>query len=202
MSVRIAVLVSGSGSNLQSLIDASGADPDFGAEIGVVLSDRDGVLALDRARAAGLPSVVVPWNRDRSAFTTEICDVVDDHGCEAIVLAGFMRILGPEAIQRFPNRILNIHPSLLPSFPGAHAVPQALAHGVKVSGVSVHFVDEEVDHGPVIAQRPVPVLPDDDEASLHARIQEQEHEIYPAVVKAFAHGRLTVDGRIVHWEDA
>ena len=159
-----------------------------------------GVKALARAEAAGVPAVVVPWKGDRSSFTTAVCDAVADHGCEAMVLAGFMRILGPEAVARFPNRIINVHPSLLPSFPGAHAVPQALAHGVKVTGVTVHFVDEEVDHGPVIAQRPVPVEPGDDEAALHARIQAEEHAVFPEVVKAFAHGRLRVEGRTVSWE--
>lgn len=202
MSMRVAVLVSGSGSNLQALLDAAEADPDFGAEIAVVVSDRPGVKALDRAEAAGVASAVVPWTGDRATFTTAICDAVADRGCETMILAGFMRILGPEAVMRFPNRIINIHPSLLPSFPGAHAVPQALAHGVKVTGVTVHFVDEEVDHGPVIAQRPVPVEPDDDEAALHARIQVEEHALFPEVVKAFAHGRLRVEGRVVTWEDA
>ncbi|MDX1690387.1 MAG: phosphoribosylglycinamide formyltransferase [Acidimicrobiia bacterium] len=197
--MRIAVLVSGSGSNLQSLLDASATDPDFGVDIALVVSDRPGVGALDRATDAGVATEVVPWKGDRAAFTRAVCDTVADHGCEAMVLAGFMRILGPEAVARFPERILNIHPSLLPAFPGAHAVPQALAHGVKTSGVTVHFVDEEVDHGPIIAQRSVPVHPDDDEASLHARIQEQEHVVYPQAVKAFARGELSVEGRVVRW---
>ena len=199
--MRVAVLVSGSGSNLQSLLDAAASDPGFGADIALVVSDRPHVRALDRAVEAGVASRVVTWAGERSAFTTAVCDTVEEHGCEAMVLAGFMRILGPEAVARFPNRILNIHPSLLPAFPGAHAVPQALAHGVKLSGVTVHFVDEEVDHGPVIAQRPVPVHPDDDEERLHGRIQEHEHVLYPAVVSAFARGLLQVNGRIVTWED-
>lgn len=201
MTTRIAVLVSGSGSNLQSLLDAAASDADFGATIGVVVSDRPGVRALERAEMAGIPTIVVPWDGNRSSFTTSVCDAVDRHGCDTMVLAGFMRILGPEAIRRFPNRIINIHPSLLPAFPGAHAVPQALAHGVKVSGVTVHFVDEEVDHGPVIAQRTVAVLADDDETDLHARIQEQEHLVYPEVVKAFANGRLRIVGRVVVWSE-
>ena len=118
-----------------------------------------------------------------------------------MVLAGFMRILAPVAIERFPLRILNVHPALLPAFPGAHAVQQALEHGVKLTGVTVHFVDEHVDHGPIIAQEAVRVLPDDDEAELHARIQKVEHDLYPRAVSAFARGKLSVSGRVVRWEE-
>ncbi len=195
------MLVSGSGSNLQALIDAA-EDPGFGGRIVVVVSDRASVRALDRAEAAGIPTRVVEWSAfaDRDSFTRAVCDAVADAGAEAMVLAGFMRILAPVAIERFPERIINIHPALLPAFPGAHAVRQALAHGVKLTGVTVHFVDEQVDHGPIIAQEPVRVFPDDDEASLHARIQQVEHDLYPKVVSAFAQGRLRVAGRIVHWE--
>ena len=198
----IAVLVSGSGSNLQAIVDASRADPDFGAEVAVVISDRPGVRALQRAEASGIPAVVVAWadHPGREAFTGAVCDTAEHHGARALILAGFMRILAPEAVARFPLRIINTHPALLPAFPGAHAIPQALAHGVKVTGVTIHFVDEEVDHGPIIVQRPVPVLPGDDEPALQARIQAEEHRLYPAVVKAFATGRLTVDGRQVRWE--
>lgn len=124
---------------------------------------------------------------------------MDRSGAHVVVLAGFMRILGPEAIRRFPDRILNIHPSLLPSFPGSNAVAAALAHGAKMTGVTVHFVDEEVDHGPIIAQVPVEILDDDDEASLHARIQHEEHRIYPEVVSALARGEVTVHNRRVRW---
>lgn len=199
----VAVLVSGSGSNLQSLLEAA-ARPGYAAEIVVVISDRPGVLALERAATAGVASVVVPWGDfdDRDRFTEAVCDVAADHGARALVLAGFMRILAPPAIRRFPNRILNVHPALLPSFPGAHAVPQALAYGVKLSGVTVHFVDEEVDHGPIISQEAVPVLENDDEASLHARIQEVEHRLLPAALDALARGTLRVTGRLVVWENA
>lgn len=199
----VAVLVSGSGSNLQSLLEAA-ARPGYAAEIVVVISDRPGVLALERAATAGVASVVVPWGDfdDRDRFTEAVCDVAADHGARALVLAGFMRILAPPAIRRFPNRILNVHPALLPSFPGAHAVPQALAYGVKLSGVTVHFVDEEVDHGPIISQEAVPVLENDDEASLHARIQEVEHRLLPAALDALARGTLRVTGRHVVWENA
>lgn len=199
--MRIAVLASGSGSNLQAILDRAASDAAFGAEIVVVVSDRPGAKAIERAERAGVPAVTVPWAGSRTAFTTAICDAVDAAGAEAMVLAGFMRILSPEAVARFPNRILNIHPSLLPAFPGGRAVEDALAHGVAVTGVTVHFVDEQVDHGPIIAQRSVEVRPDDTAADLHARIQAVEHELYPDVVADFAAGRLRVDGRHVHREE-
>jgi len=202
--LAVAVLVSGSGSNLQALLDASAGDPGFGSRIVVVISDRPGVSALERATRAGVPAEVVRWVEfgDRESFSAAICDTAERYGAEALILAGFMRILSPTAIDRYPNRIINIHPALLPAFPGAHAVPAALAHGVKVSGVSVHFVDDEVDHGPIIAQRAVPVQADDSEETLHARIRKEEHLLLPQVVKAFAAGRLRVDGRRVIWEES
>lgn len=136
---------------------------------------------------------------DRDHFSAAIADAALMAGAEALILAGFMRILAPVAIAKFPNRILNIHPSLLPAFPGAHAIAQALAHGVKLTGVTVHFVDEEVDHGPIIAQRPVPVLRGDNEQQLRERIQMEEHRLYPEVVRAFASGEIDVVGREVIW---
>jgi phosphoribosylglycinamide formyltransferase 1 len=195
----IAVLVSGSGTNLQALMDAA-AEPGYAAEVRVVISDRPGIGALQRAHAGGIATEVIRWDADRERCTEAVCAAAQRHGAAALVLAGFMRILSPLALDRFPGAILNIHPALLPSFPGAHAVPQALAHGVKLSGVTVHFVDEEVDHGPIIHQEAVPVEPDDDELSLNERIQWVEHRLYPQVVDAFAAGRITVDGRIVRWE--
>jgi phosphoribosylglycinamide formyltransferase-1 len=191
--MRLAVLVSGSGTNLQALIDCGRLD------IGVVISDRPGVKALERASDAGIATAIVSFSGDREAFTQAVCDQAQAHGAEALILAGFMRILGLEALRRFPNRILNVHPSLLPAFPGAGAVAQALAHGVTMSGVTIHFVDEEVDHGPIIIQRPVPVLPDDTEETLHARIQWEEHDLYPQAVLAFVQGRLSIEGRRVIW---
>jgi phosphoribosylglycinamide formyltransferase-1 len=183
------VLASGSGSNLQAILDASTGSPEYGAEIVLVLSDVPGVKALSRAEDAGVPTAVVEWSDhpDRESFTRAVCDRVEQAGASSIVL------------RRFPGRILNIHPSILPAFPGAHAVPDALEYGTKLTGVTVHFVDEKVDHGPIILQEPVPVLADDDEATLHARIQEVEHRVYPEVVKAFAAGRLHIDGRKVVW---
>jgi phosphoribosylglycinamide formyltransferase 1 len=196
----IAVLVSGSGSNLQAILDAAGR-PGYAANVVVVISDRPDVKALDRAEAAGVPSVVVDWDDfgSRDQFSLAVCDVASREGAEALVLAGFMRVLAPVAIDRFPGRIVNIHPALLPSFPGAHAVRETLEYGVTVTGVTVHFVDEQVDHGPIIHQETVRILPDDDEASLHARIQEVEHRLYPEVIDALARGGLTIDGRRVRW---
>jgi formyltetrahydrofolate-dependent phosphoribosylglycinamide formyltransferase len=199
-SYPVAVLVSGGGTNLQAILDAE-AKPGFGAEVVVVISDRPAVKALERARSAGIPATVVDWDDhpDRGSFGAAICDEAARHGARALVLAGFMRILAPEAMHRFPDRIINVHPALLPAFPGAHAVPQALEHGVKVTGVTIHFVDEQVDHGPIIVQEPVAVLPDDDEATLHARLQEVEHRLLPQVVDALGRGSLHVDGRRVTW---
>lgn len=195
--INIAILASGSGTNLQALIDT----PDLGADISLVLSDRPGAKALDRAAAAAIPSSVIRWSDfdSRSDFSKAILEELERVGAEAVALAGFMRVLSGELIAAYRDRILNVHPSLLPAFPGAHAVEQALEHGVKLTGVTVHFVDEEVDHGPIIAQRAVPVLPGDDRESLHARIQVEEHDLYPRVVAAFARGELRVEGRRVHW---
>lgn len=195
----IAVLVSGSGSNLQAILHAA-QDEGYAAEVCVVISDRPGVEALERAEAAGVPARVVAWGdyADRDGFTAAVCEVATQHGARALVLAGFLRILGDEALQRFPGGIVNIHPSLLPAFPGTiHAVQEALDHGVKVTGVTVHFVTSEVDEGPIIAQESVPVLAGDTVASLHARVQEAEHRLYPAVIDALGRGALTVDGRTV-----
>lgn len=199
----IAVLISGSGSNLQALIDAGGRG-ELDCTITVVISDRPGVRGLERAGHAGIATEVVPWAHfdDRASFTSAICDAAGKHGATGLVLAGFMRVLAPNAIERFPNAIINIHPALLPSFPGAHAVELALEHGVALTGVTVHFVDEQVDHGPIIAQHAVPVHPGDDRETLHARIQEVEHRLYPKVVAAFGRGDLVVEGRRVHWAGA
>ncbi len=146
--------------------------------------------------------MVVDWSEasDRDSFTAAVCDAAERCGAEALVCAGFMRILAPEAIRRFPHRVINIHPALLPAFPGAHAVEEALDHGVKVTGVTVHFVDELVDHGPIIAQEAVAVLPDDTADSLHTRLQAVEHRLYPEVVNALAEGRLEISDRIVTWK--
>lgn len=197
----IAVLVSGTGSNLQAIIDAA-EDPGYGAKVVVVISDRPNVKALDRANTAGISAEVVDWSdyESRDQFSLAICDIADRHKAQALILAGFMRVLAPVAIDRFPNRIINIHPGLLPSFPGTNAVRESLSHGVVITGVTVHFVDEQVDHGPIIYQEPVPVLADDDEGTLHARIREVEHRVYPRVVDALSCGELVIEGRRVVWE--
>ena len=189
---RYAVLASGSGSNLQALLDSGITKP------AVVIGDLE-CGALERARTASIPTELVPFTGDRTVFTSAILELARSHEVGILVLAGFMRILGPAAPQVLPNRIVNIHPSLLPAFPGHDAVGQALAAGVKVTGVTVHFVDEFVDHGPIIAQRAVPVLAEDSPESLHARIQREEHQLYPRVVEALLEGRLVVNDRLVKW---
>jgi phosphoribosylglycinamide formyltransferase-1 len=193
--IDIAVLASGSGTNLQALID----DPAVRPHIAVVVSDNPEARALDRAVTAGVDTVVVKWEEhaNRDAFSIALADIVEGAGAKGVVLAGFMRILAPSFVDRFPGRVLNIHPSLLPAFPGAHAVEAALEHGVKVTGVTVHVVDHKVDNGPIVAQVPVEVRADDTVETLHARIQVEEHRVYPDVVRALVEERLLVSGRKV-----
>lgn len=195
----LGVLISGSGTNLQALIDAieRGA---LKAVIRMVVSNRADAYGLTRARNHGLPTTVISHKdfSSRETFEAELIKTLQDHGVELVVLAGFMRLLSPFFIRAFPQRIMNIHPALLPSFPGTHAQRQAVERGVRLSGATVHFVDEEVDHGPIIAQAAVPVYPDDDEESLSARILAQEHRIYPQAIQLFAEGRLEVrDHRVI-----
>lgn len=187
--MNIGVLVSGEGTNLQALIDA-------GIPIAKVVSNKPAVPALVRAARAGVAHAVVESKGvDRVVFEDRL--LAELAGIDAVVLAGFMRVLTPHFVDRFPRRIVNTHPSLLPAFPGADAVAQAIAHGVKLSGVTVHFVDHSLDGGPIIAQAAVPVLPGDDVHALHARIRGEEHRLLPAVVRALAAGRLTCEGRVV-----
>lgn len=197
--MKVGVLVSGSGTNLQALLDAEARGVLAPAEIAVVVSNRPGVKALERATAAGKPAVVVDHKAftDRAAFEDALLAALDHQRCEAVVLAGFMRVLTHRFVERFPLRILNTHPSLLPAFPGVDAPAQAIACGVKVTGVTVHFVDASLDGGPIIAQVAVPVLPGDDAAALHARIQREEHQLLPQVVQRLAAGRLSCEGRHV-----
>jgi phosphoribosylglycinamide formyltransferase-1 len=196
--MQVGVLVSGSGTNLQALIDAAGR-PEYPAAIAVVISNVPGVKALERARAAGIPAVVVEHRSfaTREAFDQRLLEVLREHGAQLVCLAGFMRLLGSGFVRAYPRRILNIHPALLPAFPGMHGPRQALAYGAKIAGCTVHFVDEGLDSGPIIAQAAVPVQPHDDEAALAARILEQEHRIYPEALRWLAEGRLRVDGRVV-----
>jgi phosphoribosylglycinamide formyltransferase 1 len=188
---RLVVLASGSGTNLQALLDAS----DLGGDVVAVVSDRVGALALDRARQRGLAAAAVVLASDRRAWEAELVGEVARHDPDLVVLAGFMRILSPAFVDRWP--VVNVHPSLLPAFPGAHAIEDALAWGVKLVGATVHFVDEQVDHGPIIAQEAVAVREDDTAASLHARVQAVEHRLLPDAVRAFCAGRLKTDGRHV-----
>ena len=197
--LRVGVLASGRGSNLQALLDAS-ARPEFPAEVVVVISDREGAAALARARAAGVDAVFVnPKDfADRVAFDLALVAEFAARRVGLACNAGFMRILSPAYVRAFAGRAMNIHPSLLPAFPGLHAQRQALEYGAKVSGATVHFVDEgAVDTGPIILQASVPVLSNDTEETLSARILVEEHRLYPEAVRLFAEGRLSAEGRRV-----
>jgi phosphoribosylglycinamide formyltransferase 1 len=197
--LRIGVLVSGRGSNLQALLDAS-ARVDYPAEVVVVISDKERAPALERARAAGVEALFVnPKDfADRESFDRALVDALTARRVGLACNAGFMRILSTVYTKAFAGRAMNIHPSLLPAFPGLHAQRQALEHGARVSGATVHFVDEgPVDSGPIILQASVPVHPDDTEDSLAARILVEEHRLYPEAVRLFAEGRLSVVGRRV-----
>ena len=197
--MKIAVLVSGSGTNLQTLIEQLHQDETSGIDIAVVISDRRKAYALIRAERAGIPTHVVRTQdfENRVDFDAEISRLIEHYAAELIVLAGFMKIFQFPFVHKYQNRIINVHPTLLPAFPGAHPVADTLAYGVKISGVTVHFVDKGIDSGPIIAQSVVPVLDTDDEESLHNRIQVEEHKLYPKVIKWYAQGRLEVEGRKV-----
>ncbi len=196
--MKLGVLVSGTGTNLQALLDAQARGELAPAEIAVVVSNKPGVAALARAAAAGVPAEVVPHaGRVRGEFEAQLLEVLAARGVEAVVLAGFMRILTAHFLDRFPMRVINTHPSLLPAFPGTDAPAQALAYGVKLAGVSVHFVDHGVDTGPIIAQAAVAVADDDTPHTLHARIQREEHRLLPIVVQRLAAGQLSCQGRLV-----
>jgi phosphoribosylglycinamide formyltransferase 1 len=196
--LRIGVLVSGRGSNLQAIIDAiqTGA---LSAVVAVVISDTPGAGAIKKAENYGIPFVVIERNQyeGRAAFEAAIVQAVEDHQAEVLALAGFMRILSGGFISRFPQRIVNIHPALLPAFPGLDAQAQALAYGVKVAGCTVHFVDEGTDTGPIILQEAVPIWENDTEETLAQRILAAEHKTYPRALQLLAEGRLAVEGRRV-----
>jgi len=192
---RVGVLASGGGTNLQALIDA-GARGDLGpARLVVVGANVAGCGALGRARAAGLDTFAIEHRSfpSREAFDEAMVAALRARKVDLVVLAGFMRILTPGFLAAFPDRVVNIHPSLLPAFPGVHSQAQAFRHGVKVAGCTVHLVDSGMDSGPILAQAAVPVLNDDDEESLRLRILAEEHKLLPAVVRAFAEGRVAVD---------
>ncbi len=194
MEARIAVLASGEGTNLQALLD----DPIVGPRIVLVISDRAGAGALRRAGARGVPTAHLdPAAAPSGEYDEALLERLRDAEVDVVCLAGFMRILSPRVVRAFAGRMLNVHPSLLPAFPGAHAVRDTLMWGAKLSGATVHIVDEEVDHGPIVLQEAVPVLDRDDVSSLHARIQEVEHRLYPAAVRLVLDDRLVIEGRRV-----
>jgi phosphoribosylglycinamide formyltransferase-1 len=197
--VRIGVLVSGRGSNLQAIIDNI-ENGSLSAEIAVVISDQADAFALERARKHHVPAVHVSakgYKGKREEYDELLVKELRKWNVDLVILAGFMRIITPVLIKAFPNRIMNIHPALLPSFPGLHVQKAAIEHGVKFSGCTVHFVDEGMDTGPIIIQAVVPILDNDTEDSLAERILKQEHKIYSRAVQLFAEGKLRVEGRRV-----
>lgn len=209
--IRIGVLASGSGSNLQALLDAT-REGRIDGSVAVVIANVPEARALERARVAGVPAELLPSKgvADRAAYDREIVARLQARRVDLVCLAGWMRLVTPSFLESFgPGdathgcpRVMNVHPALLPSFPGLHAQRQALEYGVRFSGCTVHFVDAGTDTGPIIVQAAVPVLPGDDEASLSARILVEEHRVYPLAVQWFAEGRLRVTGRHVTLRDA
>jgi len=196
--LTLGVLASGRGSNLQAILDAieAGRCP---ARVAVVVSDRATARALDRARRAGIDAVHIDPQAhvDRAAHDQAVLAVLTKHAVELVCLAGYMRLLTPAFVAAYRGRILNVHPALLPAFPGLHAQRQALEHGVKVAGATVHFVDEGVDSGPIVLQAAVPVREEDTEETLAARILAEEHRLYPEAIRLYAEGRLAIEGRRV-----
>jgi phosphoribosylglycinamide formyltransferase 1 len=193
---RLGVLISGRGSNLQAIIDAIGSGR-LNASVAVVIANRSAAQGLQRARAAGIETAVLPhgdWP-SRSSYDHALVATLRDRGVNLVCLAGFMRLLGPAFIDAFPNRVLNVHPSLLPAFPGVNAQRAAIEHGVKVSGATVHFVTAELDAGPIIVQAPVPVLATDTAESLAARILVEEHRLYPQAIQTILKGGWSLAGR-------
>jgi len=199
VSKKIGVVVSGRGSNLQSIIDHI-AEGKLNVEVAVVVSDHKEAFALERAAKAGIPTAVVERKgcKDKAEFEDKIDAALRDKGAEVVVLAGFMRILTGHFISRWENKIINIHPALLPSFKGVDAQGQAVDYGVKIAGCTVHFVDEGTDTGPIILQKAVPVFDDDTEETLAARILIEEHKALPEAIQLWADGKLTIKGRKVY----
>ncbi len=196
--MNIAVLCSGNGSNLQAIIDKI-ADGYVPARIAVVVSDNNKAFALERARKAGIETFILnPKDfASREAFDKEVVQVLRKNKIELVALAGYMRLLSPYFIKEYENRIMNIHPSLLPSFKGTRGIKDALEYGVKITGPTVHFVDEKLDHGPIILQRAVEIKDGDTEENLLARVHKEEHKIYPEAIKLFVEGRLKIKDRRV-----
>ena len=196
--VAAGALISGAGTNLQAIVDQIAAGR-LDCELRVVISNRAEAAGLARASAAGIPTRVIDHRRyaARADFDRAVIDALRDAGVELVLLAGFDRLIGPAFVDAFPYRIMNIHPALLPAFKGLHAQADALGYGVKIAGATVHFVDQETDHGPIIVQGAVAVRPDDTAATLRERILAVEHEIYPTAIQLYAEGRLSVEGRRV-----
>jgi len=196
--LTIGVLASGSGTNLQAIIDATETGR-IDADVRVVISDVPEARALTRAREHGIPAIAIERKQSvsKSEFENRIVDAMKEHGVKLVCLAGYMRIVGKTMLSSFPNRIINIHPTLLPSFPGLEGQRQAFDYGAKVAGCTVHFVDELTDHGPIIKQAAVEVREDDTAETLQKRILAEEHRIYPEAIQLYAKGRLTVEGRRV-----
>jgi phosphoribosylglycinamide formyltransferase-1 len=197
--LRFGVLMSGNGSNLQAILDAC----DTGAidgQVTVVISDRGDAYGLERARRADVAAVHVDPAAfaDRAGYDHAVRVALDEHDVDYVVMAGYMKLLGAEVLGTYPMRVINIHPALLPSFPGAHGIRDAFEHGVKVTGVTVHFADERFDQGPIIAQEAIPIVEGDTIEELESRIHAVEHMLYPQVLAALAEGRISVDGRRVH----
>ena len=205
--LNLGVLCSGRGTNVQAILDAC-ASSNYPARVAIVVSDVEEAFGLERARRAGAPAVYLPRGpggpggpggkgEPRARYDAKLISLLRERQVDLVCLAGFMRIVSPEFLQAFPRRVINIHPSLLPAFPGLHGQRAALEYGVKVSGCTVHFVDEGVDTGPLILQAAVPICDDDDEETLAARILVQEHELYPRAIQLIAEGRVRVEGRRV-----
>lgn len=198
MLVKLGVLISGSGSNLQAIIDRCEAG-ELGSEVAVVISSRADAYGLVRAEQHGIARVVLPRKAfaDEASYNSAIRDTLKEHDVELVVMAGYMRLLGKEVLDAYANRVVNLHPALLPSFAGAHGIKDALEYGVKVAGVTVHFANEVFDEGPIILQEALAVREDDTEETLAVRVHEIEHRILPEAIKLYAEGRLEVVGRKV-----
>ncbi|HEY6200111.1 MAG TPA: phosphoribosylglycinamide formyltransferase [Candidatus Binatia bacterium] len=196
--VPLGVLISGGGTNLQSIIDAIEAKR-LDAAIRVVISNKESAYGLVRAKNHGIPTEILDHKKypNREAYDGAIVKLLEARGVELVILAGFMRLLSPVLVKAYSNRIMNIHPALLPAFPGLHGQKQALEYGVRFAGCTVHFVNEECDQGPIIIQAAVPAYPDDTEETLSARILKAEHLIYPRAIQLYSEGRLRVEGRKV-----
>ncbi|HXN65661.1 MAG TPA: phosphoribosylglycinamide formyltransferase [Candidatus Acidoferrales bacterium] len=198
MATQIGILLSGRGSNFEALAASAAAGRLGDAEIAVVISNREGAPGIDRARERKIPALVIPSRGlEREEYDRLVAGALREHGVELVCLAGFMRLLSPYFIKAFPNRILNIHPSLLPSFPGLEAQRQALEYGVRYAGCTVHLVDENLDAGPIILQAVTPVLDEDTPETLSARILQEEHRIYSEAVRIVLEGRFRLEGRRV-----